>query len=58
LAPLYFENGLLYITKAKQIMDEVIITEDAFPMIVEHPYAAVDIDTQQDFDYAAFLMKQ
>jgi N-acylneuraminate cytidylyltransferase len=58
LAPLYFENGLLYLTKAKQIMDEVIMTEDAFPMIVEHPYAAVDIDTQQDFDYAAFLMKQ
>lgn len=55
LEPLYFENGLLYISKAKAIIDGKIITEDAFPFIVNHIFAAVDIDTQEDFDYASFL---
>jgi CMP-N-acetylneuraminic acid synthetase len=56
LEPLYFENGLLYITSAALIMDEIIISDDAFPMIIDHPYANVDIDTQQDFEYAKFLL--
>jgi len=56
LEPLYFENGLLYIASADLIHNEIIIAEDAFPMVVAHPYASVDIDTKQDFDYATFLM--
>ncbi len=55
LEPLYFENGLLYITKAKHILNNKIITEDAFPMEVNHPFATIDIDTQEDFDYAEYL---
>lgn len=54
--PLYFENGLLYICKAKSIIEGTIISNDAFPYIVEHPFAAVDIDTQSDFDYAEYLI--
>lgn len=57
LEPLYFENGLLYITKEKTILEDKIISENAFPYIVNHIFASVDIDTKQDFDYAAYLLK-
>ncbi len=56
LEPLYFENGLLYITSARLIAEEIIIGADAFPLIVDHPFAQVDIDTQEDFEYARFLL--
>lgn len=55
LEPLYFENGLLYITKASLILEDTIISDNAFPMIVDHAFANVDIDTQEDFDYALYL---
>ncbi len=55
LAPLYFENGLLYITKAKTILGGEIISEKGFPFIVNHPYGNIDIDTKEDFEYAEFL---
>lgn len=56
LEPLYFENGLLYITKAKSILEDKIISESAFPFIVNHVFANVDIDTQEDFEYATYLL--
>lgn len=58
LDPLYFENGLLYITKSALILKSEIISEDAFPFIVNHPFANVDIDTQEDFDYADYLFNK
>ncbi|MFV8358231.1 cytidylyltransferase domain-containing protein [Flavobacterium sp. XS1P32] len=58
LKPLYFENGLLYITKATLILDNNIISEKAFPYLVNHIFAQVDIDTQEDFDYAEYLIKK
>lgn len=58
LDPLYFENGLLYITKAKSIFDNKIITKDAFPYLVNHIFAQVDIDTIEDMEYAEYLMKK
>lgn len=56
LEPLYFENGLLYISKVNVIHNHTIISEDAFPYIVDHVFAAVDIDSQEDFDYAEYLL--
>lgn len=56
LEPLYFENGLLYITKSKLILDDIIISENAFPFQVNHIFANVDIDTQDDFDFAEYLL--
>lgn len=56
LEPLYFENGLLYITKANTILDNTIITENAFPFLVNHIFARIDIDTQEDFEYAEYLL--
>ncbi|MBP1841342.1 N-acylneuraminate cytidylyltransferase [Formosa algae] len=55
LEPLYYENGLLYITTANAIRDGSIMTEDALPFVVEHPFSKVDIDTQEDLEYAEYV---
>lgn len=55
LEPLFFENGLLYISKVKLIKKDIIISENAWPLEVNHIFAKVDIDTQEDFDYAEYL---
>lgn len=63
LEPLFFENGLLYMTKAKLILpfdcargDSKIISENAFPYEVNSIFANVDIDTQEDLEYAEYLV--
>ena len=56
LEPLYFENGLLYISKAELILNDQILGDNNFPFIVEHPYASVDIDTIEDLNYAEFIL--
>lgn len=58
LDPLYFENGLLYISKSKLILANEIISDSAFPMIIDHAFANVDIDTQEDLDFANYLLKK
>jgi CMP-N-acetylneuraminic acid synthetase len=58
LEPLYFENGLLYISKVNVINNHTVISEDAFPYLVNHVFATVDIDTQDDFDYAEYLLNK
>ncbi|MDT0648863.1 acylneuraminate cytidylyltransferase family protein [Autumnicola edwardsiae] len=56
LDPLYYENGLLYITKASLILNEKILGKNNFPFIVDHPFAEVDIDLKKDLEYAQFLL--
>ena len=58
LEPIYSENGLLYICRANSILEDVIITKNAFPYEVNHVFATVDIDTEEDFDYAEYLLKK
>lgn len=58
LEPLYFENGLLYISSKQAILNNEIITKNAFPYEVNHEFSAVDIDTQEDFDYAQYLLEK
>lgn len=58
LEPLYFENGLLYISKAKLILEGKIISEKAFPYVVNHIFENVDIDTQEDLGYAEYLFEK
>lgn len=55
LEPLFYENGLLYICKAEVILNDEIITANAYPFQVNHPFANVDIDSQDDFEYAEYL---
>jgi CMP-N-acetylneuraminic acid synthetase len=58
LEPLYFENGLLYITKASLILEDTIISEKAHPFEVNHIFSNIDIDTQEDLDYAEYLYQK
>jgi N-acylneuraminate cytidylyltransferase len=58
LEPLFFENGLLYITKASLILEDIIISKDAFPLEVNHIFANIDIDTPEDLDYAEYLYQR
>lgn len=65
LEPLYFENGLMYIAKALLILpldcardDGKIISENAYPFEVNSIFANVDIDTQEDLDYAEYLIEK
>lgn len=58
LEPLFYENGLVYITKAKLIKKEIIISENAYPFQINHVFATVDIDTKEDFEYAEYLFKK
>ena len=56
LEPLFLENGLLYISKSSLILKDKIISDNAFPFEVNHIFANVDIDMQEDFDYAEYLL--
>ena len=57
MEPLYYENGLLYITKASLILDNLILGENNYPFVLDHPYASVDIDTEEDLKYAQFVLE-
>jgi CMP-N-acetylneuraminic acid synthetase len=57
LEPLFFENGLLYISKSKLILDDIFISENAYPLEVNHPFASIDIDTIEDLEQAQFFAK-
>jgi len=58
LEPLYYENGMLYITKASLILQEIIISQNAFPFEVNSIFANVDIDTQDDLEYTEYLYQK
>jgi N-acylneuraminate cytidylyltransferase len=58
LEPLFFENGLLYITKSSLILENCIISENAFPFEINHEFSNIDIDTLADFEYAEYLFKK
>lgn len=58
LEPFFYENGLLYITKANLIFEDIIISENAFPYEVNHIFANIDIDTKEDLEYAEYLYQK
>ena len=49
LEPLYYENGLLYIFKTELVKQGKLLGEANYPLIVDHPFAEIDIDTEADF---------
>lgn len=57
LEPLYAENGLLYITKAHLILEGKIVGEHNIPFIIDHPYANIDIDTEEDLKFATYILE-
>lgn len=58
LDPLYYENGLLYISSRELLLKGKITSENMFPMVVEHIFGEVDIDTREDMEYAEFIAKR
>lgn len=58
MEPLYYENGLLYITKKELLLQEIIEGPNAYPLVVNHPFGEVDIDTVEDFHYAEYMINQ
>jgi len=57
LEPLYFENGLLYIFKTQFLKQGKLLGEKNYPLIVDHHFAEIDIDTEADFKKAALYLK-
>ncbi|MFC3415189.1 acylneuraminate cytidylyltransferase family protein [Algoriphagus hitonicola] len=58
MTPLFYENGLIYVTKANEILQGKVLTEDVFPMVIDHPFAQVDIDDVLDLYFAENLIKK
>lgn len=58
LEPLYYENGLLYISSKELLLQGKIVSENMYPMVVDHIFGKVDIDTREDMEYAEFIVKR
>lgn len=58
MTPLYYENGLIYITHRSLIDECKIIDDTPFPYVIDHPYAQIDIDTIEDFAYAEYTISK
>ena len=58
MSSLYFENGLLYISSRESIINDRIITDDVYPLIISEPHAKVDIDYEEDLIFAEYILKK
>ena len=58
LTPLYYENGLMYISSVSLIKKGILMDESSVPMIVNPTYSSVDIDTELDWKWAEFLIQR
>lgn len=56
LEPLYYENGLLYIIRKDLLLQGRIFGDTMYPLVVDHPYGEVDIDTKEDMAYAEYML--
>jgi N-acylneuraminate cytidylyltransferase len=57
IEPEYFENGLIYITKASELLNGKVISNDVFPFVFDGIEAKVDIDEPDDLMFAEFISK-
>jgi len=57
LEPLYFENGLLYIFKTELLNQGKLLGKNNYPLVVDHAFAEIDIDTEADFKKAELYLK-
>lgn len=53
----YYENGLLYFTHHNVLLQEKVMTPDALPMVVDHIFGTIDIDTLDDFKQAEYYLR-
>lgn len=57
MEPLYYENGLLYITSKEQILKGRIMGDSMYPYVMDHIFGEVDIDNPEDMAYAEYVLK-
>lgn len=55
LEPLYYENGLMYITEKDTLMQGKIFGDSMYSLPVNHIFGKVDVDTREDMDYAEYI---
>lgn len=58
LEPLYYENGLLYLCSYELAKNGKLMSKNSTAMIIEHPFASVDIDTELDWKWAELISKE
>lgn len=58
ITPLYYENGLLYISSCNAIKNGQIITDDVYPLIISDVHAQVDIDNKEDLILAEYILNK
>jgi CMP-N-acetylneuraminic acid synthetase len=57
LAPLYYENGCIYIAKSSLVEQGKIIGEDVLPIVFFDVLSTIDIDEYSDLQFAEALLK-
>jgi N-acylneuraminate cytidylyltransferase len=57
LDPLYFENGLIYISRLEMVRKGDLFGEHRQPLVVDTPHARVDIDDAVDFALAECYLR-
>lgn len=58
IAPEYFENGLIYITKTNELINGRVISDDVFPFIFDGIESKVDIDEPEDLVFAEYVCQK
>lgn len=58
LEPIYYENGLLYISKRELVESGEIIGKLNFPFIENHVFSKIDIDDIEDFELAEYYFNK
>jgi len=59
MKPLYFENGLIYVTRTSVILEKAnLFGSRILPLLTDPLYAYGDIDTELDFQISEFLFNK
>jgi N-acylneuraminate cytidylyltransferase len=58
LLQLYFENGLIYLSKPEYIAKDEFLGENIGTIITDNIYATADIDDEFDFDLSLFIFNR
>lgn len=56
MEPLYYENGLLNFCRCDLILQGRLFGDTLYPLIVDHVYGTLDIDTREDFDLVDYYV--
>lgn len=56
LSPKFRENGVIYLTRSASVAAGSVFGEKIGAVVIDHPFATIDIDNQRDFDHARAVM--